>query len=128
MKFSLLLFILSKVLKIASLTNNSYKEFTNKVSARILVKTKDGKHARLFLFEKGKFSSLSGDHKDFDVALVWIDSNTGFSAMMDKSGQRSINALADGTLRIEGMSVYAQWFENGIKLIMGEDILGDELK
>jgi len=121
MKFSLLLFALSKVLRIASLTSKAYKEFINKVSARILVKTEDGKCARIFIFKNGEFSSLPGDHKDFDVALVWIDSNTGFSAMMDKSGQASIKALAEGMLRIEGMSVYAQWFENGIKLIMGED-------
>lgn len=122
MKFSLLLFALSKILKIASLTNKAYKKFTSNVSARILVKTEDGKHARLFAFDKGKFSSLSGDHKEFDVALVWMEPNTGFSAMMDKSGQASLNALAEGKLRIEGMSMYAQWFENGIKLIMGEEV------
>ncbi len=118
MKFSILLFALSKVLPIAALTNAAFKKYIRKMQARILIKTEDGKRARLFVFDKGKISSLPGDHKDFDAALVWKDAATGFSVMTDKRDDASFNAAADGKLKIEGMSIYAQWFEDGMKLIV----------
>ncbi len=117
MKFSLLLFAISNILKIAALTNKAFKRYIKKMSARILIKTEDGERARLFVFNKGKISSRPGDHKDFDVALVWKDAATGFSVMTDKSDDASFNAAAEGKLKVEGMSIYAQWFEDGMKLI-----------
>ena len=120
MKFSLFLFALSLILKFASLTNTAFKKYKNEVTARILIKTEDGKCARFFVFEKGKYSSLPGDHIEFDVALVWRDANTGFSVMTDKTEDAALKAMAVGKLKILGMSVYAKWFENGIKLAMGD--------
>jgi len=38
--------------------------------------------------------------------------------MMDKRKDASFNAAADGKLKVLGMSVYAQWFEDGIKLVL----------
>jgi len=118
MKFTLLLFALSQIIKIASKFNKTFKKYISKARVRILIKTADGKNARLFIFDKGKFSSIPGDQKDFDVALVWKDAATGFSVMTDKSSDASFNAAADGKLKVLGMSFYAQWFEDGIKLVM----------
>lgn len=118
MRFSALLFILYNVLKIASVTNKAFKKYISKTSARILIKTADSQRARLFIFDKGKLSTLSGDQKDFDVALVWKDAGTAFSVMTDKSSDASFNAAAEGKLKVLGMSLYAQWFEDGIKLVM----------
>jgi hypothetical protein len=118
MRFSALLFILYNVLKIASVFNQSYKKYISKVGARILIKTADGKRARMFIFDKGKLSSVRGDQKDYDVALVWQDDTTGFSVMKSKEKDASFNAAAEGKLKVLGMSVYAQWFEDGIKLVM----------
>jgi hypothetical protein len=118
MKFNLLLFALSQILKVASFTNSKFKRYISKASARVLIKTADGQYGRLFVFDKGKFSSLAGDQKNFDVALVWKDAGTGFSVMTNKSPDASFNAAAEGKLRVEGMSVYAQWFEGAIKLVM----------
>jgi hypothetical protein len=118
MKFSLLLFILSLLLKRASKRNNEFKKYIKKVKVRILIKTADGKHARLFFFDKGKISTKSGNQKLFDVALVWKDAKTGYEVMTDKSKDASFNAAADGKLKVEGMSVYAQWFEDGMKLVV----------
>ena len=86
--------------------------------ARILIKTADGKRARLFVFDKGTISSASGNQDTFDAALVWQDAATGFGVMTDKRPDASFNAAADGKLRVEGMSVFAQWFEDGIKLVL----------
>jgi hypothetical protein len=118
MKFSILLFALSKIIWIAALTNKAFKNYIRKMSAKILIKTEDGQRARMIIFDKGKISSLAGDQKDFDVALVWKDAATGFSVMIDKSDDASFNAAAEGKLKVYGMSIYAQWFEDGMKLIM----------
>lgn len=118
MKFSMLLFALYNILKVASLTNKTYKKYIAKVSAKILIKTEDGKRARMFVFDKGKLRSVVGDQKNYDVALVWKDADTAFSVMTSKKKDASFNAAAEGKLKVLGMSVYAQWFEDGIKLVM----------
>lgn len=118
MRFSILLFVLSVVLKIASYGNKAFKKYISKFSARILIKTEDGTRARMFVFEKGKVSSKAGDQPGFDVALIWSDAATAFSVMTDKRKDASFKAAAQGKLRVEGMSLYAQWFEDGMKLIM----------
>jgi hypothetical protein len=118
MKFSLLLFALYHLLKRASKKNEAFKKYIGKTDARILIKTKDGKRGRLFVFNKGNLSSLSGDHQAFDVALVWADAATGFAVMTDKKKDASFNAAAEGKLTVYGMSVYAQWFEEGTKLVL----------
>jgi len=118
MRFSLLLFALSVILKIASMTNKGYKKYISKTHTKILIKTEDGRRARLFIFDKGKVSSVRGDEKTFDAALVWKDSATGFSVMTSKKKDASFNAAAEGKLKVLGMGVYAQWFEDGIKMVM----------
>ena len=118
MRFSILLFALYSILKVASITSKAYRKYISKMRAKILIKTEDGKRARLFIFDKGKMSTITGDQKDFDVALVWQDAATGFSVMTSKSTDASFNAAADGKLKVVGMSIYAQWFEDSVKLVM----------
>ncbi len=118
MKFSALLFALSILLPIAARTNKAFKKYIRNTSAKILIKTADGKRARLFIFDKGKISSRAGDHQDFDAALVWRDAATGFAVMTDKREDAAFNAAAAGKLKIEGMSIYALWFDEGVKLIL----------
>ncbi len=118
MKFSVLLFALYNILKVASVTNKAFKKYISKISTKVLIKTKDGKRARLFIFDKGKLSSMPGDQKNYDVALVWEDAATGFSVMTSKKTDASFNAAAEGKLKVLGLSVWAQWFEDGINLVM----------
>lgn len=118
MHFSLLLFVLAQILKIASLTHTRFKRYIAKARVRILIKTADDRRARLLVFDKGRVSSLPGARHDFDAALVWRDAATGFSVMTSKKPDASFNAAAQGKLRVEGMSVYAQWLEDGLKLIL----------
>ena len=118
MRFTPLLFVLSQVLRMASVFNTAFKTYIKNTSARILIKTADGQRARLFIFDKGKVSSRTDDQQNYDAALVWQDSKTAFSVMMDKREDASFNAAADGKLKVLGMSVYARWFEDGIKLVL----------
>jgi hypothetical protein len=118
MKFSLLLLALHLVLKWAALNNSAFKKYIAKSHMRVLIKTADGRRARLFVFDKGMVSSVCGDRNDFDVALVWRDAATGFAVMTDKREDASFNAAAEGKLKVLGMSVYAQWFEDAMKLAL----------
>lgn len=117
MKLSALLFILAQLLKIASFTNTAFKKYIRNASVKILIKTENGSPARLFVFEKGKVSSSAGDTKDYDAALVWKDVDTAFSAMTSKKSDAAFKAAARGKLQVIGMSLYAQWFEDGVSLV-----------
>ena len=118
MRFSIFLFALYIIIKTKSFSNKTFKKYLSPVSARLLIKTANGERARLFIFDKGRVSSKYGDRKDFDVALVWKDAKTGLSVMTDRSSDASFNAAAEGKLKVLGMSIYAQWFENCMRLIV----------
>ncbi len=118
MRLSLLLFCLYQLLWVSSKTNKAFKKHISKARVRLLIKTEDGKHARLFVFDKGKISTRPGPDHAFDAALVWKDSKTGFSVMLKQSMEDFFYAAADGKLKIEGMPVYAQWFDSATHLIM----------
>ncbi len=117
MKFNLLLFALSILLKWSAKTNSKFKWYIRKSKVRILIKTADDKFARLYIFNKGKISSRSGITNKYDVALIWKNANIGFKCMQNKEKDASFNAAANGNLKIDGFSTYALWFENGMKLI-----------
>jgi len=118
MKFTLLLFALGQILKVASITNKAFKWYIRNTDARILIKTIDGKRSRLFTFNKGKVSSMAGNHEDYDAALVFKNAAVGFKILTSKKSDASFNAAAEGKLKVEGMSFFAQWFEDGTKLIL----------
>ncbi|MDP3286427.1 MAG: hypothetical protein Q8M56_18500, partial [Desulfobacterales bacterium] len=86
MKFILLLFVLAQKLKSAVKSNTAYRKHLGIMQVRVLIKTTDGKRGRLFIFDKGAFSSVSGAHHQCDVALVWADAGTAFKVMTSKTG------------------------------------------
>ena len=118
MRFTLLLFALGQILKVASITSKPFKHYIRNTDARVLIKTKDNQRARLFVFNKGKVSSMAGNQEIFDVALIFRDAATGFSVLTSKKKDASFNAAAEGKLKVAGMSFFAQWFEDGTKIIM----------
>ena len=120
MKFILLLFVLAQKLKAAAKKNAAYKKHLGIMQLRVLIKTADGKRGRLFIFDKGAFSSVSGTNHPCDVALVWADAGTAFRVMTSKTGDAdTFRAAAEGKVRVEGMVPYLQWFTDGVKLVMG---------
>jgi hypothetical protein len=120
MKFSLLLFVLAQKLKMAAKKNAAYKKHLGIMQLSVLIKTADGKRGRLFVFDKGAFSTLSGTDHPCDVALIWADAGTAFRVMTSKTGDAdTFKAAAEGKVRVEGMAPYLQWFTDGVKLVMG---------
>jgi hypothetical protein len=118
MKFSLLLFILYQKLKSAARKNKAFQSYIKTMEARILIKTADGKRGRLFVFDRGRVSSLRGEHHGFNAALVWSDPSTAFRVMASGSDDESFKAAAGGKMKIEGQAFFIQWFTDGVKLIM----------
>jgi len=118
MRLSLLLFILSLKLKDAARRNQAFRKYIGNIKLRILIKTRDGKWGRLFVFDKGRVSSLKGAGHPCDAALAWSDSGTAFKVMLKGTDEASFKAAAAGKLTVEGMSYYIQWFNDAVKLTM----------
>jgi hypothetical protein len=114
MRLSLLLWGLYQWLWIASKTNKTFKKFISKAKVRLMIKTEDGKYARLFIFDKGKVSTETGPDHQFDAALVWKDPKTAVSVMLKRSQEAIFYAAGEGKLKIEGMNVYALWFDDAL--------------
>ena len=119
MKFTLLLFVLAQKLKSAAKKNPAYRKHLGIMQLRVLIKTADGKQGRLFIFDKGALSTVSGTDHRCDAALVWADAGTAFRVMTSKTGDAdTFQAAAEGKVRVEGMVPYLQWFTDGVKLAM----------
>ena len=119
MKFKLLLFILTKKLKAASKKNTDYQKHLGLMQIKVLIRTADGKIGRLFIFDRGSFSSESCADYQADVALIWADAATAFRVMTSKTSDAdTFRAAAEGKVRIEGMVPYLQWFTDGVELAM----------
>lgn len=119
MRLSLLLFILSLKLKAAARKNQAFRKYIGTtITLKVLIKTRDGKSGRLFVFDKGRVSSLKGAHHACDAALVWSDSGSAFTVMLKGTDEASFKAAAAGKLTVEGMAYYIQWFNDAVKLTM----------
>lgn len=114
MRLSMLMWGLYQLLWIASKTNRNFKKFISKARVRLMIKTEDGQYARLFVFDKGKVTSHTGPDHPFDAALVWTDPKSAFSVMLKKSQEAVFFAAAEGKVKIEGMNVYAMWFNEAV--------------
>ena len=119
MRFTALLFILYNVLKLASKINPAFKSYISTIhQVKIMIKTADGKRGRLFIFDQGTVSSESGANHPYDAAIVWSDAATGFKVMASKSDAEQFKAAAAGKMKLDGMAFFAQWFNDGVKLVM----------
>jgi hypothetical protein len=119
MRFSALLFILSQILKWAAKLKPAYRNYIGSIhQVKIMIKTADGKRGRLFIFDKGTVSSKGGANHPYDAAIVWSDASTGFKVMASQSDEKQFYAAAEGKMKLDGMAFFAQWFNDGVKLVM----------
>jgi hypothetical protein len=121
MKFSLLLFILYIKLKRAAKKNPEFQEYIKKEKTKVLIKTADGKRGRMFIFDNGKFSSITGgNQQQFDVAMVWKDADTAFKVMASEDLNESMEASYDGRVVFEGDTLQALWFTGATTFLTGK--------
>ena len=119
MRFSILLFMLSQVLKLASRRKPAYRNYIGSIhQVRIMIKTADGKRGRVFIFDRGTVRSRGGARHPYDAAIVWSDAKTGFAVMASRKDEEQFRAAAAGKMKLDGMAFFAQWFNDGVKLAM----------
>lgn len=118
MKLSFLLTVLYVKLWMAARNNRAFKSHIGNVRIKILIKTADNRHGRLFIFDRGTVSSECGTGHPFDAALVWKNSCTAFRVMLKGTEEASFKAAAKGKLKVEGMAYYIQWFNDAVKFVM----------
>ena len=119
MRFSALLFGLYQILKWASKKKPAYRNYIGTIhQVKIMIKTADGKRGRIFIFDQGTVRSKGGAKHPYDAAIVWSDAKTGFTVMASKSDEEQFKAAAAGKMKLDGMAFFAQWFNDGIKLVM----------
>jgi len=115
----MLLYILYRVLKWATKHNEAYRNYIGSIhEVKIMIKTADGKRGRLFIFDGGALRSRAGAKQSYDAAIVWSDAKTGFRVMASQSDSEQFNAAAAGRMKLDGMAFFAQWFNDGVKLVM----------
>ncbi len=119
MRFSFLLLGLYVLLKRAARHNRAFRNHVgNTRGVRILIRTADCEHGRLFVFDRGSVSSRRGARHACDAAIVWADADTAFRVMTSGSDEASFLAAAEGKMKLDGQAVFAQWFNDGVKLAL----------
>jgi hypothetical protein len=119
MRFSLLLYVLYRLLKRAMKKNEAYHNYVGNIhNVRIMIKTADGKRGRVFIFDRGSISSRGGARHPYDTAIVWKDAKTGFRVMASQSDEAQFEAAAEGAMKLDGMPFFAKWFNEGVKMVM----------
>jgi hypothetical protein len=113
MEFSELLSFLVSIFEGASQANNDFKKFLMGHECTIVIKTKDGKRGKRFIFKDGKFSA-DEVLDDFDAAMVWSDAETAFNGL--KNGEEGIkHALQNHFVCIDGKVHDFTWFGSVLK-------------
>jgi hypothetical protein len=115
MGFSLLLAILASKFKRAAKLNESFKKFLMGHECTVVIKTRDGKRGKRFIFKDGRFSSDAVlDH--YDTAMIWGNAKTAFSAL--RQGEEGIKeALQNHLVGIDGQVHSFTWFGAAIKFV-----------
>ncbi len=115
MRFLLLLAILSSKFQKASRNDESFRKFLMGHECTIVIKTRDGKKGKRFVFENGKFSTDKNLDR-FDAAMVWNDAGTAFVAM--KKGETAVTeAIQTHKVAIEGKLHAFTWFGAAINFV-----------
>ena len=115
MRLLLLLTTLASKFKKSAKTDANFKKFLMGHECRIVVKTKDNKKGKRFIFKDGNFSSDSLLDQ-YDAAMVWADAKIAFKAM--KKGEEGImDALQNHLVGIEGELHSFTWFGAAMKFV-----------
>ena len=118
MLFSLLLFIMSTSIAITAKTNRSIRELVSIRNSTYVIKTRDGKRGRRYVFKSGRYSS-DKMLNEFDLALVFENADIGFKTLALGGDTGLQTAINNFTLRLEGDPKIFSWFGIMIAVSMG---------
>ena len=115
MGFSLLITILALKFKKASKSNKDFRKFLMGHECSIVIKTKDGKRGKRFIFKDGTFSSDTV-LDEYDAAMIWSDAKAAVKGL--KAGEEGIQqALQNHLVSIDGEIHSFTWFGAAITFV-----------
>ncbi|MHB8090254.1 MAG: hypothetical protein ACYDH8_01395 [Syntrophales bacterium] len=108
MRFSILLALLVYKFKKAAKINKDFRKFLMGHECAVVIRTKDGKRGKRFIFKNGLFSA-DPVLDNYDVAMVWSDAKTAFKGL--KNGEEGIKyALRNHFVYLDGKIQDFSWF------------------
>jgi hypothetical protein len=111
MKFTFLLWFLTKLLQSAARKNRACAEFIAKKTLVFQIQTADGM-GRHFQVANGQIRSQAGLTASPGFTLTFSNAKKGFAVLSSKDGQDAfMGALRDGDLVISGDFVEVMWFQ-----------------
>lgn len=96
------------------------EQFRQKLEERDLVlvmRARDSKIARSFIFEKGRVRSAPGDREDALCRLVWATESDGaqvMTAIARGDSKALMKAVIDGRLQLEGDAMAVSWYMGAV--------------
>lgn len=115
MGFSILLRFLVFKFKKAAKINKDFKKFLMGHECIVVIKTKDGKRGKRFIFKNGLFST-DAVLNEYDAAMIWSDAKTAFNGL--KNGEEGIkDALRNHFVSIDGKVHDFTWFGAVLKFV-----------
>ena len=118
MRFSLLLFVLKIKLKRAAKKFPDFKKKLMEKNYTMAIKTEDGKRGRFFTFKNGEVISRRGGYPDAEIYLIWKDAATAFKVMASGKNKVFMEALQNGSLKIQGDANLALAFTGTVTEMM----------
>jgi trimethylamine-N-oxide reductase (cytochrome c) len=97
--------------------------FRQKLKERDLVLVmgaKDKNVARVFIFNKGRVSSVAGDSRDAECRLIWATESDGVSVMLDiarGNPKALMKAVMSGKLLLEGDAMAVAWYMSAVNML-----------
>ncbi|MCL1865177.1 MAG: hypothetical protein FWF73_05135 [Spirochaetes bacterium] len=110
MKFKLILFVLGRKLVKKAKKDAEFKKKISEKNCTVQIKTADNSKGRYYTFNNGEVISTKGISANPTVSLVWKDAATGASILTTKDNAKRMEALKDGSLKLEGDGATALWF------------------
>ena len=115
MKFKLVLFILGRKLVKKAKKDSEFKKKISEKNCTVQIKTADNSIGRYYTFNNGEVASKKGIAANPTVSLVWKDAATGFAILTSKDNAKRMEALQNGSLKLEGDGGTALWFTDVAK-------------
>lgn len=109
MRFTILLFFLSNIIKINLRARRAVRELIRYQNVKYVIKTRDGRRGLRFIFSEG---AMRTDRvlDEFDAALVWGDAKTAFRVLTSGDPVGMQRAMANWELMVEGNRRLINWF------------------
>lgn len=113
MKLRLLMYFFYRLFLFTAWRFHEFKEKMTEKDIILVMKAKDKKIARTYIFNAGRLSSHSGEMVVADCKLIWLSAREGGSVMAAVARGDSkalMDAIIDGQLLLEGDAVAVTWY------------------